>query len=154
MTAVSPPTAPIWRRLAALLYDGFILIALSFLYGGIVTAIATASGQQAQDYQPMFSGILFPVGWFLTLAGFYCFFWHRSGQTIGMKTWHLKLVQEEDSSHTPTWSQCALRALVAAPAVLLVGIGYIYGALQPNKQTLQDKLSGTRVVMVDKDRRK
>lgn len=149
-TATSPLPAPIWRRLAALLYDVFILTALSLLYGALVTGIAAASGSQPQDYQPMFSSVLFPLGWVLTLVGFYCFFWVRSGQTIGMKTWHLKVVQKRDASRTPDLPQCLLRALVAAPAVTLFGVGYIYGALHPARITLQDKLSDTRVVMVPK----
>lgn len=142
--------APIWRRLTALLYDAFILIALSFLYGALVTGIAAASGSPPQNYQPMFSGVLFPLGWVITLAGFYCFFWYRSGQTIGMKTWHLKVVQGRNAEHTPNLPQCALRALVAAPAVILGGIGFIYGAFNGERLTLQDKLSGTRVIMVAK----
>lgn len=154
MTTLPHQDAPIWRRLAALVYDSFILTALSFLYGGVITAVAVFTGEQAQDYQPMFSGVLFPVGWLLILAFFYCFFWHRSGQTLGMKTWHLKLVREHDTARTPSWGRCALRTLVATPAVLLCGIGYIYGAFQPTRQTLQDKLSGTRVILVEKDHAK
>lgn len=149
-TAIYPLPAPIWRRVAALLYDVFILFALSLLYGALVTGIAAASGSQPQDYQPMFSSFLFPLGWVLTLVSFYCFFWLRSGQTIGMKTWHLKLVQKRDTSRTPSLSQCILRALVAAPAVAVFGVGFIYGALHPARVTLQDKLSATRIVMVPK----
>lgn len=148
MTTDTYIPAPIWRRLAALVYDGFILLALSFLYGGIITALAAATTPTAQDHQPMFTGFLFPLGWVLTLAGFYCYFWQRSGQTVGMKTWHLKLVREQDLTRTPSWRQCALRALVSAPAVILFGIGYIYGALHPRRQTLQDKLSRTQVVVL------
>lgn len=151
MTRPTHPPAPIWRRLAALLYDSFILLALSFLYGAVVTAIAASTGEPANDYQPMFNSALFPLGWVLTLMIFYCFFWHRSGQTVGMKTWHIKVVQEHNTSLTPTWRRCALRAVVAAPAVMLFGIGYIYGALQPSRQTLQDKLSATKVLFIGKD---
>lgn len=149
MTSPLDLPAPIWRRLAALVYDAFILLALSFLYGALLTAIATAAGSEARDYQPMFSGVLFPLGWVLTLAGFYCYFWHRSGQTVGMRTWHLKVVQE-DGGRLPTFGQCVLRAAVAAPAVLLFGIGYLYGLRNSDRQTLQDRLSGTRVVLTPK----
>lgn len=146
------PAAPIWRRVAALVYDSFILLALSFSYSAVLTAIAAATDRQAEEYQPMFNGVLFPLGWALTLAAFYCFFWHRSGQTVGMKTWHIKVVQEQMETHTPSWRQCALRAAVSAPLVVFFGIGYIYGALQPSRQTLHDKLSSTKVVFVEKDR--
>lgn len=146
-----PSAAPIWRRLAALLYDSFILVALSFLYGAIITAFAASGRTGAQDYQPMFDGVLFPIGWALTLAGFYCFFWHRSGQTLGMKTWHIKLVTQATGSCPPSWERCALRAAVAAPAVLVFGVGYIVGAVRVNRETLQDSLSKTQVIMVPKE---
>ena len=143
-------TAPIWRRLAALLYDSFILVALSFLYGAIVTAIAVNFGLDTQEYQPMFKDVFFPLGWAFTLIAFYCFFWHRSGQTLGMKTWHLYLVQDKTPDRPPTWRQCFIRAVIAAPSVLILGIGFIGAYFHPQRKSIQDIVSGTRVLIIPK----
>jgi uncharacterized RDD family membrane protein YckC len=141
-------SAPIWRRVAALVYDSFILLALSFVYGAMVTVIATYLGYTANDYHPMFRGFLFPCGWALTLVGFYCFFWRLSGQTIGMRTWHIKVVQSADGQSLPSVKQCLLRALIAAPAVVILGCGYFYAVIQAAKKTPQDLISGTTVIFL------
>lgn len=144
------PFAPLWRRLAALVYDLFILTALSFAYGAIATVGAVMlSGTQPEDYRPMFQSVAFPLGWVAILTLFYCWFWHRSGQTVGMKTWKIRLTANPGDAttqkHVP-WSQCLLRCVVATPCVLLAGVGYWYALADPHRRSLQDRLSGTRVV--------
>ncbi len=145
--AHSNSPAPIWRRLAALGYDLFILTAISFTYGALVTTFAVKFGHiEAKDYQPMFHGLLFQLGWIFCLAGFYCWFWFKSGQTIGMKTWKIQLRAEDDSN--PSWQNCLLRCLVAPPSILILGLGFWLALLDPHKRSLQDRLSGTRVNFV------
>lgn len=145
------PSAPLWRRLAALLYDLLILTALSFAYSALATAIAVLfTAIEAENYLPMFQGIAFPLGWAATLILFYCWFWHGSGQTIGMKTWKIRLTNARDSDSSVQkgvpWHQCLLRSVIAAPCVLLAGIGYWYALIDPRKRCLHDRLSGTHVV--------
>ena len=140
-------SAPIWRRLAALLYDSFILLALSFLYGALLTLIATLEGQDHADYQPMFRHWSFTLGWVLTLAIFYVWFWQKSGQTVGMRAWRLKLVDHLAQEKTPAWRLCALRALVAPLVILPGGIGYWYGWFDKQGRCLHDRLSHTDVIL-------
>ncbi|MCR6651741.1 MAG: RDD family protein [Cellvibrionaceae bacterium] len=143
-------SAPIWRRLAALLYDSFILLALSFFYGALITLLATLAGEQPAEYQPMFKHWSFTLGWLLTLALFYIWFWQKSGQTVGMRAWRLKLVDHLDHERTPSWRLCALRALVAPLVILPAGIGYWYGFLNREKRCLHDRLSRTDVIQIAK----
>lgn len=145
-------SAPLWRRLAALLYDVFILVALSFGYGALATLAAVLLGTtEPGDYSPMFDGLLFPLGWIATITLFYCWFWHRSGQTLGMKTWKIRLTVDRSIpghiSRVP-WHLCLLRCLVAPFLVLGLGIGYWYALVDPQGRSLQDKLSGTKTVSV------
>lgn len=144
--------APIWRRLAALLYDSFILLALSFLYGALFTFLGALFGQHTSDYQPMFHHWSFTLGWILTLAFFYIWFWQKSGQTIGMRTWRLKLVDDLEHLRTPHWRLCVLRALVAPLVILPAGIGYWYGWIDKKGRCLQDRMSGTNVVLITKEK--
>lgn len=145
------PTAPLWRRLAALLYDGFILLALSFAYGAAATAAAALLGVQAQEYQPMFRHWLFGLGWAATLQGFYYGFWRKSGQTIGMRTWRIRLSDGGDAAALAGPVQCLVRLLVAPPLILLGGLGYWYSFFDRRGDCLQDRLSATRVVLVPKN---
>jgi uncharacterized RDD family membrane protein YckC len=143
-------TASIGRRLAALLYDSFILLALSFTYGALLTLIGVLSGLTAQDYQPMFRHWLFPLGWLLTLQIFYYWFWRRSGQTLGMRTWRIRLYNaaQEDAPVSPR--QCLIRALITPPLILLGGLAYWYRFFNANGDCLQDVISGTRVLLIPK----
>lgn len=146
------PAASIWRRLAALLYDSFILLAISFLYGAAATFVGAAAGWHHADYQPMFQHWAFTLGWVLVLAIFYIWFWHKSGQTIGMRTWRLKLVDDDNPNITPSWRLCALRALVSPPMIIFVGVGYWYGLIDKQRRCLHDRCSHTRVIEVAKER--
>jgi uncharacterized RDD family membrane protein YckC len=146
------PAAPVWRRLAALLYDSFILLAISFLYGAGATFVGVIAGWHQADYQPMFRHWAFTLGWVLVLATFYIWFWHKSGQTIGMRTWGLKLVDDGDQLRTPSWHQCALRTLVAPPAIAFGGMGYWYRLFDGQQRCLHDRLSNTHVIEVRKER--
>lgn len=143
-------SAALWRRLAALGYDLFILVAISFGYGALATIIAASGGNQAhQDYRPMFDGTGFQLGWCLCLAGYYLWCWHRSGQTIGMKTWKIQL-RELDGGTTMGvgWRACLIRCLVAPLAVLVAGLGYWFALLDPQRRSLHDRLSRTFVARV------
>ena len=152
MTSANFPSAPIWRRLAALLYDSFILLALSFCYGAIATFMGAALGVHAEDYQPMFHHWLFTIGWIGTLAGFYYWFWRKSGQTIGMRTWRIQLCDGNDQSQRPSGRQCLLRMLFAPLLILLAGVAYWYRLLDRRGACLHDRLSHTQVVVVPKNR--
>lgn len=144
-------TAPIWRRIAALVYDSFLLIAITFAYGALTTGLKVViSGKGDEPYQPMFHSVLFPVGWVFCLVLFYCWFWRKSGQTLGMKTWRLKVVQAQNPNASPTWKQCLLRAAIATPGVLLVGSAYLFRFFDKDGDCLQDRLSNTRVIFIPK----
>ena len=87
------PTASLWRRLAALMYDSLVVIALLILVGFIIQAGYGLFNQG----EPM--GEL-PSQLVLSLIFCICFFyyshsWRRGGQTIGMKAWRIKLVNLE-----------------------------------------------------------
>lgn len=144
------PTAPLWRRFAALVYDGFILLALSLGYGAVITAGAAIMGVQSGDYEPMFNHWLITVGWVICLQGFYYGFWRKSGQTIGMRTWRIRLSDGAHPDILASRSQCLMRLLWTPALVLLAGIGYWYRFFDRRGDCLQDKLSRTQVVVVPK----
>lgn len=141
--------APLWRRFAALTYDSLLLLALSLGYGGLITLLGALVAEQiADDYQPMFTGFWFPAGWVMTLVMFYCWFWRRSGQTLGMRTWRLQLVTLATPNGSPRWSQCFQRAFWGFLALILGGAGYWYRFLDKKGDCLHDRLSRTRVIVL------
>ncbi|MEH6542581.1 MAG: RDD family protein [Porticoccaceae bacterium] len=143
------PSASLWRRLIALIYDGFLLFAISLAYGGLVLfARIWLLGQDAATAptSEIFQALQLGVWWFV-LSLFYVWCWRRSGQTLGMKTWRLRLQQADGSA--PTWKQCWLRC-VLAPLSLASVIGYVWVLFSADGNCLHDRWTGTQVVVLPK----
>ncbi|MGB3609334.1 MAG: RDD family protein [Cellvibrio sp.] len=150
----TPPTAGVLRRFAAIVYDSLLLIALSIGYGALALFINVAIQGEPPEGQKVQWGhwsILMFIGWMFTLAGFFCYFWRRSGQTLGMRAWRMKLVDAELRS--PTLKQCAIRCVIAPFSLLLGGLGYFWRWFDPQKLTLHDRLSHTQVIVLPKDKK-
>lgn len=151
MTASQYSTPSLWRRLAAMVYDSLLLAALSFIYGyGVMAIYAGIKGMPEPGHRADF-GMLAPLvflGWLAVLLGFFCFFWHRSGQTLGMKTWRLTIRSAD--GQLPSYRQCLMRAACAPFSLLFLGAGYWLMYADKERQTLQDKISGTRTWLTRK----
>ncbi|ARU26969.1 RDD family protein [Cellvibrio sp. PSBB006] len=148
------PTAGVLRRFAAIVYDALLLLAISIGYGGLALLINVLIQGQPPEGQKVQWGhwnILVFIGWMLTLASFFCYFWRRSGQTLGMRAWRMKLVDLEYG--TPGFKHCAIRCLVAPFSLLLGGLGYFWRWFDPQKMTLHDRLSKTQVIVQPKEKK-
>ncbi len=147
--------APLWRRFAAMVYDSFLLLALTMAYGALATlAMYLLKGDTSGgEYQPMvtsdFGNALVLMGLILTLSGFYVFFWCRAGQTAGMKAWRLKVIAVEHlpASGLPSLKLAAIRAPLALLSLLLLCLGYFWRWFDASGDCLHDKLSNTRVIV-------
>ena len=137
---------PLWRRFAAMTYDCLLLFAVSMAYGGFYIAINKVIFQSAADNA---TGLLFQIGWLLTFVGFFCYFWRRGGQTLGMRAWRLKLVRQ-DGLKIITYRQCILRCFFATLSLLILGIGYWWSLVDIDDQTLHDRLTKTQVLLMPK----
>ena len=89
------PDAGLWRRFAAAVYDGLLLLALWFVSTGIVVIF---NGNEAIDPQRMQLFAL-PALWLMTFA-FYAWFWRHGGQTLGMRSWRLRVVAIDNRALT------------------------------------------------------
>jgi uncharacterized RDD family membrane protein YckC len=130
------------RRLAALVYDAFLLAALLMVFtGGALffthgaAVVPASAGAWVYAYR---------AGLVLVVAGYYALNWLRSGQTLGMRAWRIRVVSASGGSLT--WKAAILRAgfglLAWAPAAL--GVLWLYW--DPERLALHDRLSKTRVV--------
>lgn len=132
ITASQEPVG-IPRRLGALFYDSLLLLALLFL----ATALALAVTQGELDSRGYaYRGYLLAV-----IFAFYIGFWTRGGQTLGMRTWQIRV--ERLDGRSPRWWQAAARL---ALALLTLGLGLLWTAWDADRRALYDRWTGTRVV--------
>ena len=135
--APSAAPAPLWRRLAAMFYDSFLVFAIWIVVGfvvlyalGVNNAYET-SGELA-ELTPGQSNILF-AAMLVSAYLFFGFFWTHSGQTLGMQAWRIK-VQNRDGSAI-SWLQSLLRFCSAPFALLALGLGYLYMLIDRERRT-------------------
>jgi uncharacterized RDD family membrane protein YckC len=123
-----------------MLYDGMLLVALMT----VATALITLPlGMPHGIYRMLFQ--LFVFG-FIPLS-FFSGFWIYGGQTIGMRAWRFKVVT--DQGDRLRWGDALKRYLAALLSWLLIGLGFLWVFLDPEKLAWHDRLSKTRLVMVE-----
>lgn len=130
-------SAPLARRLAALLYDAFLLVGLLFVF---TLLMIFARGGRA-----IAAGTLWYEAGLVAVAFAFCgLSWTRGGQTIGMKAWRIRVVAREGS--TIDWSRAALRFFASWLSLLPAGLGYWWALVDRQRCCWHDRLSDTRVI--------
>ena len=153
MDAIDVTPAPVWRRVAAMFYDSFLILALLFLAGFLNLAVhiliygneplkqMTADGYNLGG--PFFYGTLIVL-----IYGFFGFFWTRNGQTLGMVAWRIKVVSKDQQLISP--KQSVIRFVVAVPSLLLAGVGLLWAFIDKRKRSWQDLSSSSIVILLKK----
>ena len=143
------------RRLAALFYDSLLMLAAGWgvtaLY--IMTRVALVGEQTIRDNQEIAaSGPLLQLLLAATILGFCCTFWLRSGQTLGMQSWRLRL--ERVDAKPLILRDCLLRCAAATLSFAFFGCGYWWALIDKEKRSWHDILSRTHVVLLPKKQNK
>ena len=128
--------AGLGRRLAAMLYDGLLLLAI-----WIVTGLVWFPLNGAAVSGPLLTMVLA-----LETFAFYAYCWRRHGETLGMRAWQIRLVAA--SGQPPSWPQIGLRLLSACVSLSCFGLGYLWLYLGKTRQTWHDLASDTYVVHI------
>ena len=148
------PPPGLLRRLVAMVYDTFLVLPLIMLSValalGLYVALAKLTGGVPDP--DALSPLLRQVIILATVIGFFSVFWLKSGQTLGMQAWRIKLVTVE--CKPLTMKHCLLRALAALLSVACLGLGYLWCLVDREKRYWHDTLSGTRLVLLPKREKK
>ena len=110
--------APLVKRLLAIFYDSFLLIAVLFL--AMALLLLVSGGYEFQAGNPLITAYLL-----LVCFVFFGWFWTHGGQTLGMRAWKLQIQQR--NGNPLNWQHVALRFSTALPAwiVLFIGIALV-----------------------------
>jgi uncharacterized RDD family membrane protein YckC len=139
---ISGVSAGFGRRFAAAVYDTVLLVALlllltTILVLGILRVEITPQSVGAWAY-------LYRFGLLAIIVAYYLLNWTRSGQTLGMRAWHLRAVT--DSGKPLALKAAVIRLIWATLAWAPAGLGVLWVLLDRDHLAVQDRLSHTRIV--------
>lgn len=149
---------PLRRRMACWLYEGMLMFGVVFIAGYLFSTLTqTRHALDNRHMQQVFLFVVFGI--------YFTWFWSK-GQTLAMKTWHIRVVDAQ--GHSLTQPRALLRYLLSwlwflpplaaggifglpgrELAVILVGwiaVWAILSRFHPQRQFLHDALAGTRLV--------
>lgn len=78
---------------------------------------------------------------------YFGWFWTHGGQTLGLRTWKLKV--ESVRGNKVTWRQAGIRFLVAILSWSGLGLGFLWVMFDKEARSWHDIAAGTRTVRVD-----
>ena len=155
-------TPGIGRRLACLPYEILLLVALLLI---ALFPVAGLNGLALKGLPRAFLQLYLIV----VIGGYFLWFWLHGGQTLPMKTWHVRLVEVSGRPLAP--ARAFLRFLLAALFFGPAGVGLallffphrvspaiviwaffpmiatiLWARFDADKQFLHDRIAGTRIV--------
>ncbi len=134
----------LFTRVASAVYDGMILVALWIFATMLLMPFTHGAIDPPLPWNLPFDLYILAVS-FLYLGGL----WHRTGQTLGMRAWRLKVVARNGGAIT--WTQALLRMLAGLFSWLLLGAGWLWILFDRDALALHDRLSGTTTVRLPKE---
>ena len=126
------------RRLGAMVYDALAVIGIWFLVGGIAVGLHHGEALPAADLP--FRGLLLGVAY-----AYFAISWRRGGQTLGMKSWRIRVVDDANGGGL-RWGQTLTRFAAGLLAWLPAGFGHWSALFHGRGLGWSDRASGTRLV--------
>jgi len=121
------------RRLAAILYDGLLLLGIVLLATLIVVI---PSGTEVPAGSVFFQLYLLVVCWLYFALGW------RKGQTLGMSAWRIEI---HSDGRLPNWMTTVARFAMALVSWACLGLGFLWSLFRADRATWHDLASDTRL---------
>ena len=133
-------TKPGWLRLSAcMVYDGLVVLALSFALAlGFILLFGDASHGLKRYALQLFL--------WLGVGFYFVWCWRKSGQTLAMQTWQLKL--SHGQADLLNWPQACLRYALASLSLAAFGLGFVWAVFDRDGLFLHDRLLHSRITFV------
>jgi uncharacterized RDD family membrane protein YckC len=158
-TADAPPG--ILLRIASMTYEAVLLFGLMFVVSFPLLALTGWTDPLLPWQRWTLQGVLF-----VAVGAYFVFCWTRSGQTLAMKSWRLRLVDRDGRLMTP---RRAVQRYLLAGSLFVPGLAFgaladaglaakllalvtgalalvLLAGLAPGRQLLHDRLLGSRVI--------
>jgi uncharacterized RDD family membrane protein YckC len=127
------------RHLAAIIYDFLLLVALLFFATAILLPFNHGEAFSHQQ-------ILYPLYLFVVSFCFYGWFWTHGGQTLGLKSWKIRVLN--DKYELITWRQAFIRFITSLFSWGILGLGFLWVLIDKNQRSWHDIASKTGLFVV------
>ncbi|GMR00871.1 MAG: RDD family protein [Gammaproteobacteria bacterium] len=145
-TNTRPRYAGLFRRLFAIFYDSFLLLAILFIVSALATALNHGKAVEPGDaLYPVFVILIFSLSYL-----YFAWFWIHGGQSLGMKTWHIQLQSsnpENNDNKQIDWKIAAIRFFSAIVSWGVFGLGFLWSLFDRKNRSWHDIVSKT--VLID-----
>jgi uncharacterized RDD family membrane protein YckC len=118
-------------------YDGLLLVAV--LFAATAVLLPFTGGEAIRAGQGWYTAYLVVVSFV-----YFGWFWTHGGQTLGMRTWNLRLIGA--GKNGATWGQSLVRFAGACLSWIACGAGFLWLLIDRDRLTWHDRLSRTRIV--------
>ncbi len=162
-TLAAPRPPSLWLRFAAMIYELVLLFGVVFIVSYALLSAANWKYPLPDAQRWALQAVLF-----VTIGAYFAWCWSRSGQTLAMKSWGLRVV--DANGRPPSLGRAVLRYVLAwhlfVPSIIVIAVfqahtlvdlmvffgGFcamlLTAKLHPEGQLLHDRLIGTRVIPV------
>ena len=126
----------IWRRLASILYDFLLVLAVL-----IIMSIPFFSFDLQENN---LLKITIQIYYYLITQYFFVWFWVHNQGTLGMKTWKIKIIC--NNNNRLSYKQAIIRFNVAIFSLLFFGLGFLISFFRKDKKCFHDIISKTALI--------
>ncbi len=142
--------APHGGRLLAYIIDAFIttaiLILMTIALGVVLVAVGRTNGASGASVAIAGLGTLaYVIAVLVVSFGYFPYFWAKTGQTPGMRPFHLHVVRDSDGGKI-SGAQAFVRMLGMIISAVVFYLGYVWIFIDARRRGWHDLIAGTVVV--------
>ena len=132
--------AGLFRRLFAIFYDAFLLTAILLILAAIVMTLNQGKAIETSDnFQPFYAIFMLGICYL-----YFSWFWINGGQTLGMKTWQIKMVSSD--GRPVNWKTTSLRFVTAIVSWGFAALGFLWALFDSKRRCWHDLVSHTELI--------
>lgn len=132
------------RRLCAMFYDALLALSFVLVFGFFsMVVVQSLFGIDNVEAGSMLAKMFFVYIMFLYFV-FYAWFWTHGGQTLGMRAWKIKLIQNNGAPIS--WSHASLRFCYSLISWIPCGAGYLWMLIDKEKRAFHDIASRSQII--------
>ena len=131
----------LFKRIACMLYESILVFAILFVAGVVYRALM---GDPHSDFE---QHLFFMYSW-LIIGVYFVYCWVKSGQTLAMQTWRIKLLGLD--GNPLSLGQAVRRYVIASFSLMFFGLGFLWAIFDREGLYLHDRFTGSRLFELPK----